>query len=223
MAVRSLAGRRYHQERTPFGQFYKRNHLEAKQFRRGKVFLLNCVIRRSLTHFVPPKALAHRLAVKLSGTFGDIVNFDFLLGVFLECLHLSRADNDIEKLALLDLIAVEQRDPACRSVVSVFLYFKGYKAIQAYRMAHVLWKNDRKDLAMLIQARCSEIFGIDIHPGAVIGGGLMIDHGTGVVIGETSVIGNGCTFLHGVTLGGTGKSSAFNRHPHLGNYKKKML
>lgn len=97
------------------------------------------------------------------------------------------------------------------------LYFKGWKAIQAYRMAHVLWQLDRKDLALVIQARCTEVFGIDLHPAADIGCGLMIDHGTGVVIGETARIGNNCTLMHGVTLGGTGKSTAFDRHPKLGN------
>ena len=113
-------------------------------------------------------------------------------------------DGTLERCALEDLIAVESRDPACRGVCQVFLYFKGYKSLQAYRFAHMLWMQGRKDLAMLIQARCTEVFGIDIHPGASLGPGMVIDHGTGVVIGETSVVGKNCTFLHGITLGATG-------------------
>ena len=146
---------------------------------------------------------------------------EFLNAVFLECVQLSKEMSghcrDIEQLAMQDLIAVEERDPACRSVASVFLYFKGYKAIQCYRMAHVLWCHGRLDLASLIQGSTAEVFGVDIHPGAQIGGSLMIDHGTGVVIGETCVIGTGCTFLHGITLGGTGKATTFDRHPKIGN------
>lgn len=111
---------------------------------------------------------------------------------------------DIEQLAMEDLIAIDERDPACKCVAQAFLYFKGYKALQAQRFAHVLWLQKRYDLAHLIQARVSEVFDIDIHPGASIGGGLMLDHGTGVVIGETARIGKNCSILHGVTLGGTG-------------------
>ena len=171
-----------------------------------------------LNHGSFGQALAWRLACKLGGT---IVKTDLLFSVFLECLQISREmpgkGHDVEQLAMQDLIAVEERDPACRSVASVLLYFKGYKAIQCYRMAHVLWMHDRKDLAMVIQGQCAEVFGVDIHPGAVIGGGLMVDHGTGVVIGETCVIGSCCTFMHGITLGGTGKSTTFDRHPKIGN------
>ena len=122
----------------------------------------------------------------------------------------------IEKMGLLDLGAVRERDPASNGLVNPFLFFKGYKAIQAHRIAHVLWNQGRKDVARAIQSRCSEIWSVDIHPASKIGAGLMIDHGTGVVIGETAVIGNNCSFLHGVTLGSTGKAGG-DRHPKLGN------
>jgi len=139
----------------------------------------------------------------------------FFLAAFKHCLQV---DNGmIEQLAMEDLIAVEVKDPACKSIAQVFLYFKGYKSIQCYRLAHVLWVHNRRDLAMVIQARCTEVFGVDIHPGALIGGGLMIDHGTGVVIGETAVIGRDCSFLHGITLGGTCTTADFDRHPKIGN------
>jgi len=181
--------------------------------------LLETLVREAiLKHESFGQALAWRLANKLAG---KIVSLELLHGVFLDCLHLSRTalgpGCDIEALAMQDLVAVEERDPACRSVASVLLYFKGFKAIQCYRMAHVLWTLDRKDLAMVLQARCTEVFGIDIHPAANIGCGLMVDHGTGLVIGETAVIGSNCTLMHGVTLGGTGKSKDFDRHPKLGN------
>ena len=114
-------------------------------------------------------------------------------------------------------LSSNSQDPACRSIAQVFLYFKGFKSIQVYRFSHVLWSQGRRDLAMVIQARNTEVFGVDIHPGARIGGGLMIDHGTGVVIGETAVVGTNCSFLHGTTLGGTGTSKDFDRHPKIGN------
>lgn len=92
---------------------------------------------------------------------------------------------------------------------------RGYLGLQASRIGHVLWKEKRKALALAIQSRVSEVFGMDIHPGCVVGKGVMIDHATGVVFGETAVVGDDCTFLHGVTLGGTGKSRG-DRHPKLG-------
>ena len=120
------------------------------------------------------------------------------------------------KMGLLDLGAVRERDPASGGLVNPFLFFKGYKSIQAHRIAHILWRSGRKDAARCIQSRCSEVWSVDIHPAAKIGAGLMIDHGTGVVIGETAVIGTNCSFLHGVTLGSTGKQCG-DRHPKLGN------
>ena len=84
-------------------------------------------------------------------------------------------------------------------------------------MSNVFWRHNRRDIAMAIQARCTEVFGVDIHPGASIGPGLMIDHGTGVVIGETAVVGEDCSFLHGITLGATGSSKEFDRHPKIGS------
>lgn len=108
---------------------------------------------------------------------------------------------NIETMGMLDLFAVRDRDAATDGLVNPFLHFKGFKAIQAHRIAHILWKLNRKDTARCIQSRCSEMYGIDIHPAALIGPGLFLDHGTGVVIGETAVVGSNCTFLHGVTLG----------------------
>ena len=108
------------------------------------------------------------------------------------------------------------RDPACISFVTPFLHYKGYHALQTYRVAHWLWRNSRTWLAYMFQNRCSTKFGVDIHPGACIGRGIMIDHGTGVVIGETAKVGDNVSMLHGVTLGGSGRK-AQDRHPRIGN------
>ncbi len=113
-----------------------------------------------------------------------------------------------------DLSAVFERDPACTGYLEPFLYFKGFLAIQAYRVAHWLWNHDRQALALYLQARTSEVLGADIHPAARIGRGIMIDHATGVVVGETAVVEDEVSMLHGVTLGGTGKEGG-DRHPKI--------
>lgn len=113
-----------------------------------------------------------------------------------------------------DLAAVVQRDPAAEGYIQPFLYFKGFHAIQAYRAAHFLWKRGRKAMALFLQNKISEAFGVDIHPAAKIGRGIMMDHATGVVIGETAVVEDDVSMLHGVTLGGTGKERG-DRHPKV--------
>src|SRR5213082_1728605 len=111
-------------------------------------------------------------------------------------------------------MAVVERDPACTSHLDPLLWFKGYHALQTSRVAHWLWKQGRRTLAHFLQSRASALFGVDIHPGAVIVKGIFIDHGTGVVIGETAVVEDGVSMLHGVTLGGTGKERG-DRHPKV--------
>lgn len=118
--------------------------------------------------------------------------------------------------AARDLIAVRERDPAAHSFLQVFLYFKGFMAIQTHRFAHALYNNGRDLLAFHLQNRSSEQFGVDINPAARIGHGIMLDHATGFVMGETAVVGNDCSILQGVTLGGTGKADE-DRHPKIGN------
>jgi serine O-acetyltransferase len=114
-----------------------------------------------------------------------------------------------------DLMAVVERDPAARGFAQPFLHFKGFHALQSYRVAHRLWELGRQALAFYFQNRISMVFDIDIHPAARIGAGILIDHGTGVVIGETAVVGDDVSMLHGVTLGGTGKELG-DRHPKIG-------
>jgi serine O-acetyltransferase len=113
-----------------------------------------------------------------------------------------------------DLQAIRDRDPASRGFLTPFLYFKGFHALQAYRIANWYWNQERYLLASHIQSRTSEVFGVDIHPAAKIGSGVLIDHGTGIVIGETTVIEDNVSLLHEVTLGGTGKDMG-DRHPKI--------
>jgi serine O-acetyltransferase len=126
------------------------------------------------------------------------------------------SDPSLGEAARADLVAVYERDPACHSLMQPLLFFKGFQAIQDYRVGHWLWRHDRKDLAYFFQARVSEVFGIDIHPNARIGKGLMIDHAHSIVIGETAVVGDNVSMLHSVTLGGTGKEDD-DRHPKIGD------
>ncbi len=114
-----------------------------------------------------------------------------------------------------DLHAVFERDPACKGYVQPFLYFKGFQALQTHRVAHWLWNQGRQTLAHHFQSRMSELFQVDIHPAARVGSGVFIDHGTGVTVGETAVIGDDVSMLHAVTLGGTGAQRG-DRHPKIG-------
>lgn len=155
-------------------------------------------------------ALAYHLSVKLgNSSLPSGILYDLFLGLLVEDQEIMRAVQD-------DLKAVKERDPACISYVHCFLNFKGFIACQAHRVAHKLWSQRRKTLALVIQNRVSEVFAVDIHPGAKMGRGIMFDHATGVVIGETAVIGDNVSILHHVTLGGTGKASG-DRHPKIGN------
>jgi serine O-acetyltransferase len=113
-----------------------------------------------------------------------------------------------------DLEAVHERDPASRGYLTPFLYFKGFHALQGYRVAHWLWHRERHVLASHFQSRISEAFGVDIHPAARIGCGVLMDHGTSIVIGETAVVEDNVSLLHEVTLGGTGKETG-DRHPKV--------
>lgn len=128
-----------------------------------------------------------------------------------ECLARAPA---IAEAFRADLLAVVERDPACTRLIEPALYFKGFHALQTYRLAHWLWKNGRSDFALTLQSLSSQIFQTDIHPAAVIGRSVFIDHATGVVIGATSVIEDEVSMLHGVTLGGTGKARG-DRHPKV--------
>jgi len=125
------------------------------------------------------------------------------------------ANPDIVRMAEDDLKAVFERDPACKGYVQPFLFFKGFLALQTHRVAHWLYNEGRETLAFYLQSRSSELFQVDINPATRIGRGVFVDHGTGIVIGETAVIGDDVSMLQGVTLGGTGAERG-DRHPKIG-------
>ncbi len=163
-----------------------------------------------LHHARLEKALSYRLALKLcSGEMSESILRDMA-----DVAH--KEDPQLGAAARLDLLAVFERDPACHRLIQPLLFFKGFQAVQSHRIAHWLWNNDRKDMAYFIQMRTSEVFGVDIHPAATLGTGIMIDHAHSVVIGETAVVGDDVSMLHSVTLGGTGKEDDI-RHPKIGN------
>ncbi len=124
------------------------------------------------------------------------------------------ADPSIGEAVRADLAAVFDRDPACKAHIEALLYYKGFQALECHRIAHWLWHQDRRALARYFQSRISENFAVDIHPAAKMGKGIMIDHATGVVIGETAVVEDDVSIMQGVTLGGTGKETG-DRHPKV--------
>jgi serine O-acetyltransferase len=123
-------------------------------------------------------------------------------------------DPAIIAAAVADLVAIRTRDPAAETHLTPFLHYKGFHALQWHRIGHRLWCHDRRDLARFLQSRVSEIFAVDIHPAVPVGRRVFIDHGTGLVVGETAVIGDDVSILHEVTLGGTGKERG-DRHPKV--------
>ncbi len=156
------------------------------------------------------KAVAFGVADKLADAHVSCADIETaILGAFAH-------HEAIEQIICDDIIAVYDRDPACQTFLDPIVFFKGFLAIQAYRGAHHLLNEGQRGMALFIQNRASEVFDADIHPAAKIGHGIMIDHATGVVIGETAVIGNDVSMLHGVTLGGSGKEGG-DRHPKIGN------
>ena len=171
--------------------------------------LLGGLVHSSLLHHPTlERSLAYRLSMKLaSGEMSEQI----LREIFDEAHALAP---ELGRAARADLVAVYERDPACHRLLQPILYFKGYQAVQSYRLAHWLYETGRKDMAFFIQMRVSEVFGVDIHPAARVGQGIMIDHAHSIVIGETAVVGDNVSMLHSVTLGGTGKEDG-DRHPKI--------
>lgn len=184
-----------------------RNQAEAAARAEPTLYsMLNSVI---LQHDGLADALSYQLALKLSGHELAAMNVREL------CEEAYEAAPELVKAAEADLKAVYERDPACKGYLQPFLFFKGFHALQSYRIAHWLWGQGRETLAFYLQSRMSETFQVDINPAAKIGKGVFVDHGTGIVIGETAVIGDDVSMLHGVTLGGTGAERG-DRHPKIG-------
>ncbi|HPE26243.1 serine O-acetyltransferase [Albidovulum sp.] len=183
---------------------------EARAAVRDEPLLGGLIHSGVLHHPTLERALAYRFSLKLaSGEMSEQI----LREIADEALA---TDPGIGQAARADCVAVYDRDPACHRFLQPILFFKGYQAVQAYRIGHWLWMTGRRDLAYFVQMRVSEVFGVDIHPGARIGKGIMIDHAHSIVIGETAVVGDNVSMLHSVTLGGTGKEDG-DRHPKIGN------
>jgi serine O-acetyltransferase len=181
---------------------------EAREAIRHEPLLGGLIHSSVLHHPTFEGALAHRFASKLASPEID----GQLLREIADSAY--RDDPALGQAARADVVAVYERDPACHRFIQPLLFFKGYQAVQAYRIGHWLWDQERADMAYLVQMRVSELFGVDIHPGARIGRGIMIDHAHSVVIGETAVVGDNVSMLHSVTLGGTGKDDD-DRHPKI--------
>ena len=154
-------------------------------------------------------AVAHRVASRLAHA---ALPFDLVTQMFAEALD---ADVSISEAFRADILAFVDRDPACTRLIEPVLYFKGFHALQTHRLAHWLWTSGRRDLALYLQSRSSEVFQTDINPAARIGKGIFLDHATGLVVGQTATIGDDVSILQGVTLGGTGKERG-DRHPKIG-------
>jgi serine O-acetyltransferase len=182
----------------------------AQQILDKEPSLANLVLSNVLNHDSFEDALAHRLAARLDH---EDVSADMIRQAFAETV---RDNPAIGEAARVDLAATLERDPACHRAIEPLLYFKGYQAIQTHRFAHALLKAGRRDFALYLQSRASQVFQVDINPAVPMGRGIMLDHGTGLVIGETSVVGDNVSMLQNVTLGGTGKSDQ-DRHPKIGN------
>ncbi|EJT04018.1 serine O-acetyltransferase [Rhizobium sp. CCGE 510] len=161
-----------------------------------------------LYHASFAQALAQRIAIKLAN---HDLDHDELLAVIAQAFLSNR---NIVADAAADLMAIKERDPSNTEILTPFLYFKGFVALQGQRVAHWLWHHDRLHLARHIQSRISEVFGVDIHPAAKMGRSIMLDHGSGLVIGETAVVEDDVSILQNVTLGGTGKETG-DRHPKV--------
>jgi serine O-acetyltransferase len=153
-------------------------------------------------------AVIHRVASRLAHA---ALTSDLIIQTFEEALA---ADRGLSEAFRADILAVVDRDPACSRFIEPLLYFKGFHAIQTHRLAHWLWNEGRRDLALYFQSRSSEVFQTDINPAARIGKGIFLDHATGLVVGQTAVIEDDVSILQGVTLGGTGKERG-DRHPKI--------
>ncbi len=182
---------------------------EAEELVANEPALASFVYSTVLRHKHLENAILHRLVQRLEHPDVDACS---LMAVFKDVLEEAP---ELSGIFRADLAAVYDRDPACSRVLEPLLYFKGFHGLQTHRIAHRLWHAGRKDFAFYLQSQASKVFGMDVHPAARIGQGIMIDHATGIVIGETTVVGDNSSILQGVTLGGSGKETG-DRHPKIG-------
>ena len=189
-------------------QTWPRMRVEAATAAAQEPALASFLHATILNHESYEVALSYRLAQKMSDAEMNAMQWREV------CDEAYADETAIVEAALYDIRAVYTRDPACNELMQPFLYFKGYLALQAQRVANWLWRQDRSALALYLQSRISELFAVDIHPATKIGKGVFMDHATGIVIGETAVIEDDVSILQNVTLGGTGKESG-DRHPKI--------
>ena len=187
---------------------WERVRQEAQAAAAEEQLLASFLYSTVVNHATLESALAFHLANKLAS---PTLPSTILNEIFRRAM---RETPDYGHIMRFDLLAVADRDPACTRIIDALLFFKGFHALQAHRVAHWLWQQRRYPLALSLQSQVSKELQIDIHPAARIGFGLFMDHGTGVVIGETARIGNNVSMLHHVTLGGTGTKLG-DRHPKV--------
>jgi serine O-acetyltransferase len=181
---------------------------EAEEITRSAPELATFIFTTVLNHDKLEQAVADRVASRLD--HAD-VSGELIRQAFDEAFA---AEPSIGDSIRADIVAVAERDPATTRYIEPVLYYKGFHALQTHRLAHFLWNRGRKDFALYLQSRASSVFGVDINPNTKIGRGVFIDHGTGVVLGQTAVIDDDVSILQGVTLGGTGKERG-DRHPKI--------
>lgn len=196
--------------RAPQDAFWRDLRAEAEAAARAEPLMSAALQGAILAHETLEGALIHRIAGKLAAPELPAL----ALAEIAAAAH--REDPALAEIAREDIWAVKNRDPACDRLFQPLMYFKGYLAIQSHRIAHWHWRRGARETARFLQMRQSEVFGVDVHPAAKIGRRVMIDHATGVVIGETASVGDDVSILHGVTLGGTGKETG-DRHPKIGS------
>jgi serine O-acetyltransferase len=183
---------------------------EAEETSANEPVLASLIYATILSEPTLEDAVCHTVAQRLQPS----VDTGLLNKTFREVLADEPGLGDIFRA---DIMAVAKRDPACRRLIEPLFFFKGFQALQTHRFAHRLWQSGRREFALYLQGQSSRIFAVDIHPAARLGRGMMLDHATGIVIGETAVVGDYCSILQNVTLGGTGKEIG-DRHPKIGDY-----
>jgi serine O-acetyltransferase len=192
-----------------YDPIWERIRGEAEEIVRREPGLGGFIFANVLNHDRLDDAICHRIAQRLGH---EDVSADLIRQAFDQVLS---EDGELPVIFRADLAAVADRDPACNRIIEPLLYFKGFHALQTQRFANRLWKMGNRDFALYLQSQASRVFGVDIHPAAKIGSGIMFDHATGIVIGETAEVGDMSSLLHGVTLGGSGKEGG-DRHPKVG-------
>ncbi|NEW86208.1 MULTISPECIES: serine O-acetyltransferase [Rhodopseudomonas] len=193
---------------TALDPIWERVRAEAEDIVRREPELASFIFATVLHHDRLEDAVVHRVAERLdhSALSGDLIRQTFEDAL--------RDQPDLGNAFRADMVAVFDRDPATSRFIDPLLYYKGFHAIQTHRLAHWLNAKGRKDFALYLQSRASAVFQTDINPAAKIGRGIFLDHATGLVVGETAVIEDDVSILHGVTLGGTGKEHE-DRHPKI--------